>query len=193
MERYESILENCMSCPSVRAGDVTFATRFVAAYMFLKVNGYHPMTYQHLTLQMFESGKRNEGMVNQKIFKTAKRYGFDSVYFDKLQHGMMEKYIKYIRPLLTTTCEYVLVNCNSKQFQKLTKLFSVFVFKAIGKYIDTTRYRQIIETRSFEILLPSKQKWISEDQKHSLNVARVQHQKKRSRKVVMGGCWCMQK
>ena len=67
MERYESVLENCMSCPSVRAGDVTFATRFVAAYMFLKVSGYCPMSYQHLTLRMFESGKRNEGMVNQKI------------------------------------------------------------------------------------------------------------------------------
>ena len=54
MEHYESVLQNCMACPSsVRPGDVTFATLFVAAYMFLKVKGCHPMAYQHLTLRMF--------------------------------------------------------------------------------------------------------------------------------------------
>ena len=95
----------------------------------------HPMTYQHLTLRMFESTKRNEGMVDQKIFKTAKRYGFDSVYFDECSMDMIEKNIKYIRPLLTPTCKYVLVNPNGKQFQKLTELFSALVFEAIGKYI----------------------------------------------------------
>ena len=96
-----------MTCPSsVGPGDVTFATRFVAAYMFLKVKGCRPMTYQHLTLRMFESAKRNEGMVDQKIFKTAKRYGFDSVYFDECSRmDIIEKYTKYIRPLLTpSTC-----------------------------------------------------------------------------------------
>ena len=137
---------------------------------------------------MFESVKRNE-----TIFKTAKSYGFDSVYFDECSMDMIEKYIKYIRPLLTPTCEYMLVNHNGKQFQKLTELFSVLVFKAIGKYIHPTRYRQIIETQSCEILLPSEQKWISEDQKHSSNVACVHYQKKRSREVAMRGRWCMQK
>ena len=193
MERYESVLQNCMTCPSsVRPGDVTFATRFVAAYMFLKVKSCRPMTYQHLTLRMFESAKRNEGMVDQIMFKTAKRYGFDSVYFDECSLDMIEKYIKYIRPLLTPTCEYVLVNRNGKQFQKLTELFSLLVFEAIGKYIHPTRYRQIIETQSCEIFLPSEQKWISEDQKHSSSVARVHYQKKRSWEVAMRGRWCTQ-
>ena len=90
-----SVLQNCMTCPSsVRPGDVTFATRFVAAYMFLKVKGCRPMTYQHLTLRMFESAKRNEGMVDQKMFKAAKRYGFDSVYFDECSLDMIEKIYK---------------------------------------------------------------------------------------------------
>ena len=194
MERYESVLENCMTCPSsVTPADITFATRFVAAYLFLKVKGYRPMTYQHLTLRMFENARKNDGMVDQKIFKTAKRYGFDSVYFDKSSIDMLEKYITYIRPLLTPTCEYVLVNCNGKQFQKLTDLLSVLVFEAIGKYIHPTRYRQIIEPQSCEVLLPNEQMWISEDQKHSSNVARVHNQKKRSREVAMRGRWCMQK
>ena len=193
-ERYKSVFENCIVSPSsVKTGDVTFATRFVAAYMFLKVKGCRPMTYQHLTLRMFESAKRNEGMVDQKIFKTAKRYGFDSVYFDECSIELLEKYITYIRPVLTPTCEYVLVSRNGKQFQKLTDLFSVLVFEAIGKYIHPTRYRQIIETESVHVLLPNEQKWISEDQKHSSNVARVHYQKKRSREVAMRGRQCMQK
>ena len=192
MQRYESALQNCMTCPSsIRPGDVTFATRLVAAYLFLKVKGCRPMTYKHLTLRMFESAKRNDGMVDQKIFKTAKRYGFDNVYFDECSMDMIEKYIKYIRPLVTLTCEFVLVNRSGKQFQKLTELFSVLVFEAIEKYIHPTRYRQIIETQSCEILPPSEQKWIFEDQKHSSNVARVHYQKKRSREVVIedaGAC-----
>ena len=193
-ERYESVLENCISCPSsVTPADVTFATRFVAAYLFLKVKGCRPMTYQHLTLRMLQSAKKNEGMVDQKIFKTAKKYGFDSVYLDECSIDMLEKYITYIRPLLKPTCEYVLVNRKGKQFQKPTDLFSVLVFEAIGKYIHPTRYRQIIETQSAEFLLPKEQKWIFEDQKYSSNVARVHYQKKRSREVAMRGRQCMEK
>ena len=142
---------------------------------------------------MFESAKKNEGMVDQKIFKTAKKYSFDSVYLDDYTIDMLGKYITYIRPLLTPTCEYVLVNRNGKQFQKLTDLLSVLVFEAIGKYIHPTRYRQIIETQSAELLLPKEQKWISEDQKHSSNVARVHYQKKRSREIAMRGRQCMEK
>ena len=54
---------------------------------------------------------------------------------------------------------------------------------AIGKYIHPTQYRQIIETQSAEFLQPKEQKWISEDQKHSSNVACVHYQKKRSQKL----------
>ena len=132
-------------------------------------------------------------MVDQKIFKTAKRYGFFSVYFDKCSIELLEKFITYVTPLLTPTCEYVLVNRNGTQFQKLTDLFSVLKFEAIGKYIHPTRYRQIIKTENGHVLLPNEHKWISEDQKHSSNVARIHYQKKRSREVAMRGCQCMQK
>ena len=152
-----------MNSSCVKPGDLTFATRFIAAYLFLKVKGCRPMTYQHLTLRMFESAKRNDGMVD---FKTAKTYGFDSVYFGKDSTEFLEQYIIYVRPLLNPNCEYVLVNRNGKQFQKLTDLFSILVFQAIGKYIHPTRHRQIIETQSCDVLLPKEQKWMSEDQKH---------------------------
>ena len=109
------------------------------------------------------------------------------------ENNQIEQYIIYVRPLLRPTCDYILVNRNGKQFQKLTDLFSVLAFEAIGKYIHPTRYRQIIETQSCETLPPKEQKWISEDQKHSSNVARVHYQKKRSRVIAMRGRQCMQK
>ena len=88
---------------------------------------------------------------------------------DECSIDMLEKYITYIRLLLRPTCQYVLVNRNGKQFQKLTDLFSALAFKAIGKYIHSTRHRQIVERQSAEFLLPKEQKWIFEDQKHSSN------------------------
>ena len=63
----------------------------------------------------------------------------------------------------------------------LTDLLSVLVFQAISKYIHPTRYRQIIETESVNKLDLEEQRVVSEDQKHSSNVARVHYQKLRSR------------
>jgi hypothetical protein len=130
---------------------------------------------------MFESARRNDGMVDQKIF-----------YFNEVSINFLE-HITYVIKSLNPICEYILVKRNGKQFQKLTELLSMLVFKAIGKYIHPTRYRQIIETESCAALLPNEQKWISEDQKHSSNVACVHYQKKRSRQVAIRGCWFMRK
>ena len=47
--------------------------------------------------------------------------------------------------------------------------------------------------QSAEFLQPKEQKWISEDQKHSSNVACVHYQKKRSREVAMRVRQCMEK
>ena len=67
------------------------------------------------------------------------------------------------------------------------------VFEAIGKYINPTRYRQIIETESFSYLDSEEQEWISEDQKHSSNVARISYKKKRSREIAISGRNCVRK
>ncbi|CAB3993128.1 Retrovirus-related Pol poly from transposon [Paramuricea clavata] len=49
---------------------------------------------------MFESAKQNKGMVDQTAFKTAKKYGFDSLYFDEISLDVVENYARYVRPLL---------------------------------------------------------------------------------------------
>ena len=79
------------------------------------------------------------------------------------------------------------------QFQELTDLLSVLVFQATGKYMHLTRYRQIIETESLNKLDLEEQRVVSEDQKHSSNVARINYQKLQSRDVALKGRTCMEK
>ena len=190
-QRYKKVMEECKKNCVITATDLTFTTRFVAVFMFVK--GCRPMTYQHLTVTMFENAKTNGGMVDQTIFKTAIKYGFNSLYFDEISLGIVDDYVQFVRPLLHPQCDYLLLNRNGMQFQKLTDLLSVLVFQAIGKYIHPTRYRQIIETESVSKLDLEEQRFVSEDQKHSSNVARVHYQKLRSRDVALKGRSCMEK
>ncbi len=64
---------NCILSPSsVKTGDMTFVSRFDAAYMFLKVKGCRPMTYQHLTLRMYESEKKTKEWLIRKYSRQLK-------------------------------------------------------------------------------------------------------------------------
>ena len=59
--------------------DLTFATNFVAMYLFIKVKGSRPMTYQYSTVDMIATAMEKVGFIDQKVFKTAGKYGFDSL------------------------------------------------------------------------------------------------------------------
>ena len=61
LQCYKTILEECRKKSFVTSTNLTFATRFVAVFMFVRVKGCRPMTYQHLTVRMFESAKTNAG------------------------------------------------------------------------------------------------------------------------------------
>ena len=106
---------------------------------------------------------------------------------------MLNGYISYVRPLLKPQCDFVLVNRNGDHNGKLGDIMSKLVFDAIGKYIHPTRYRQIVETQSFNQLTSEEQRILSEDQKHSSAVAKVHYQKQRSREVALKGHECLQK
>ena len=90
------------------------------------------MTYQHLTIDIYEKVKSNEGFVDQTTFKTTKTYGFDSFILDDKSIALVDKYIKYIRLLLNPLCDFLLVSRNCWQFSKLTDLMSKLVYDAIG-------------------------------------------------------------
>ena len=104
----------------------------------------------------------------------------------------VSSYVHFVRPKLNPTCNYLFVCKNGTQLANLGDIFRRMVYQAVGKYLNPTRYRQIIETASSEFLSPQEQDVISLDQKHT-NVAKVHYQKKRSRRVAEKALDCMEK
>ena len=54
-------------------------------------------------------------------------------------------------------------------------------------------YGQIIETANVQNLFPDEQKWVTEDQKHSSNIACTHYQKGRSCDIALKGQCSMNK
>ena len=69
----------------------------------------------------------------------------------------------------------------------------LLVYEAIGKYVHPTCYRQIIDTESADALSLEEQDLISQDQKHTSNVARIHYRKKSWRVVAENGNHCIKK
>ena len=124
LPRYKGILERCKNetidvASSVTAHDLSFANKFIANYLFINVKSSRPMTYQYLTLAMIENAKVNGGFVDQRQFKTAARYGFDSLILDRTNIRVLDDFIKYIRPRLKPKCDYLLLTRHGTQYMKL--------------------------------------------------------------------------
>ena len=84
----DTVLRN-LSSTELYLSDLTFATKFLAAYLFIKVKGSRPMTYQYLTVDMVRTAKENGGFIDQKKSKTASKCGFDTLHlnFDRCKHA----------------------------------------------------------------------------------------------------------
>ena len=129
LPRFKSVLENCQKEPQgVPPGDLAFATRFLATYLFVNVKGSRPMTYQYLTLDMLEKAQGNGGFVDQKMFKTSEKYAFDSLLLESTDLQVIEQYRQHVRPLLNPKCDYLLVTRNGTQHSKFCDLLSKQVF-----------------------------------------------------------------
>ena len=70
---------------------------------------------------------------------------------------------------------------------------TLLVKEAIGKYINPTRYREIIETENSTRLTLTEQEIISKDQKHSSDVAKRFYRKHLSRDIATQGKMCIEK
>ncbi len=194
IERYKNLLKDCKEGSiNITPSQLTFATRFIATYLFLRVKGTRPMTYQFLTVSMVTSAAANGGFVDQKTFKTAGKYTFDSLVIDDISMKILSDYIEYVRPHLNPHCDFLLVNRSGGQFLKLDQAMGILVHDAIGKYVHPTRYRQIIETESTDVLDAEERDIVSQDQKHTSNVAKIHYRKKRSRDVAERGNDCLKK
>ena len=150
LDRFKDVVRKCKAFPidDVPFHDLTFATRFVATFLFIEVKGAPPMTFQYLTVSMFEASKLNEGFIDQKEFKTNVTFTFDSLLFDELSTRVVDLYINSVRPLLNPKCDYLLLTRNGTQYKKLGGAMCKLVCSAIGKYIHPTRFRQVVETES---------------------------------------------
>ena len=188
LPRYENTVKICKSSPAqVNPSDFCHVIR--RHVLFIKVKGSRPVTYQYLTVDM---AKEKDGFIDQKTFKTAGKYGFDSLVLTDANMQVLDGYISYVRPLLKPQCDFVLVYRNGGQHGKLGEIMSKLVFDAIGEYIYPTRYRQIVETESLNQLTSEEQRILSEDQKHSFALAKVHYQKQRSREVAVKAHECLQ-
>ena len=140
---YEQTVKTCQNdARQVNPSDFTFATKFLATYLFIKVKGSRPMTYQYLTVDMVKAAKENGGFIDQKKIKMAGKHRFDSVILTDTSMQILDPYITFVRPLLKPQCDFVLVTKSGSQHSKLGNEMSKLVFDAIGKYIHPTRYRK---------------------------------------------------
>ena len=80
-DKYKQIILNA-STPStcIPSHDLSFATSFIVAVLFLMVKASRPMTYIYLTIEMINSVKE-DGIINQTIFKTNHKYALIRLFF----------------------------------------------------------------------------------------------------------------
>ena len=124
------------------------------------------MTFQYLSLQMVKDAKTNGGYVDQTQFKTSDKYVFDTIVLTENVLKVLDSYIEHIRPHLYPKCEFLILTNNGTQYTAFGNAMSLLVHQAIGKSINPTRYRQIVETESALVLGEKERETISKDEKH---------------------------
>ena len=68
LPRYEQTVKTCQNDPGqVNPFDLTFATKFLATYLFIKVKGSRPMTYQYLTVDMVKAAKEKVSSIRKPL------------------------------------------------------------------------------------------------------------------------------
>ena len=177
----------------VTINDLAFTTRYITTFLFLRVKCTRPMTYKYLTIQMLDGAKKNNGYVDSTTFKTSGTYTFDTLILSADVMDILDIYVKFIRSLMSPCVDFLLVTTKGTQYTGLGTAMSLLVFQAIGKSVNPTRYRQIVESESAEKLTMAEREAISKDQRHSSEVARRIYQKRLSRDVAQDGRSCIEK
>ena len=166
--KFEYVVKCCQKnerIPSIN--ELSFTTRFMASFLFLRVKASRPASFRYLTLSMIEDSKTKGGVVHQTSFKTAEKYVFDTLILTDEVLAVIDIYVNVLRPLMSPKCDYLLITTKGTPYTALGNGMSILTLQAIGKTVNPTRYRMIIETESATNLTDSEQAAISRDQKHS--------------------------
>ena len=190
--KYQELLTKLTTYPeSVSVADLTFCTRFIATFLFLRVKFSRPMSFRFITLDMIKNARENGGYIDATKFKTSVQYMFDTLVFTNDTLDILQSYIDTVRPLTKPKCDYLLVSTAGTQYIALGSAMSLLVYQVIGKSINPTRYRQIVETESSQRLNESQRKSLSDDMKHSSYVTKRSYIKRASRETAKDGAACM--
>ena len=76
------------------------------------------MTYQYLTVEMFEHAKTIGGYIDQKLFKTTGTYGFDSIVLDKIS---IEAKLAPVLNLCGLFCNQAVVYSSQQKWESIWK------------------------------------------------------------------------
>jgi len=103
--KFKQIIEQCKNptpLPSKR--ELSFCTRFMTTFLFLRVKCSRPMTFQSMTFQfltlpMINKARVNGSFVDQTTFKSARRYSFDTFIISAEVFTVLDAYIDNVRPL----------------------------------------------------------------------------------------------
>jgi hypothetical protein len=195
LPKYTQILKQSKAMTLfIKGDDLTFATGFIATYLFLKVKGTRPASYEHLTVSMIEDARKNGGIIDQSKFKTEKIFLFDCMQLNENDFAMLDQYTTYIRPLLNPKCDNLLINSRNGQVLKhIGKCMTKLVYEAIGVSITPTIYRKIIETECDDNLDEADKIAMSEDQKHASGTANRHYRLRRARNAAKKAKLCMAK
>lgn len=191
-DKYQQLVKKCKEHPeAVGVVDTTFCTRFIVTFLFLRVKFSRPMSFRFITLELVKNAKENGGYIDATKFKTSQQYMFDTLVFTADTLDILQSYIDVVRPLLKPKCDYVLVSAAGTQYSALGSAMSLLVHEAIGKTINPTRYRQIVETESSIRLNEMQRRTLSDDMKHTSYVAKRSYVKRASRETATKASVCM--
>lgn len=126
-DRFTQILLNT-GFNNVPSKDLTFCTSYIIVILFLMVKAARPVSYQYLTVEMIKSVDEDV-FLDQTIFKTKEKYGFDTLIFCKQVLDIVNGYIACIRPLLRPKCDFLLLNRNGCQLVQLSDSFGRLIFQ----------------------------------------------------------------
>jgi hypothetical protein len=110
LQRYKTILElECRKKSFVTSTDLTFATRFVAVFMYA--------VFMEWWIKQFLKRRKDTDSILFTSTKSAWKFS---------KNHLGNSHVQYVRPLLKPQCEYLLLNRSGSQFQNPSLSYLAF-------------------------------------------------------------------